>query len=174
MAQSTLKPGGMRAVVDIYKSVFVQGAYNLGSVIENFEVVTAGFTPGMTVDPVPSVGLEEQCTIGGDASVVVIGIAEVDFGVVANCSVAYTTTDSAPVLRPHWNPGALLRNLWRVTAGADTEAGDYWGTTSGTAGHLDQDLTTGVMIRGQDFEVAAAGTVQTLVGWFAVGPAGGI
>jgi len=163
---STLKPGGQRAYCDIYKTVFVQGAYNLGCVIQNFEVVTAGFTPGMTVDSVPSVGLEEQCTIGADASVMVIGIAEVDFGLSASCAVAYATTDSAKIIMPHWNPGALLRNLWRVTAAADTEHGDYWGTTSGTAGCLDQDLTTGVLIRGQDFGAAAPGTVQTLVGWF--------
>ena len=163
---STLKPGGMRAVCDIHKKVFVQGAYNLGAVYTNYEVVTAGFTPGMTVDPVPSVGLEEQCTIGANASVMVIGIAEVDFGLSADASVAYATTDSAIIIMPHWNPGALLRNLWRVTAAADTEHGDYWGTTSGTAGCLDQDLSTGVFIRGQDFGAAAAGTVQTLVGWF--------
>ena len=169
---STLKPGGSRAVIDDFKTVFVQGAYNLGAVYENFEVVTAGFNPGMTVDPLTTVGLEEQCTIGGDASVVAIGIAEVDFGVMASCATAYATTDSAIVIRPHWNPGALLRNLFRVAAAADTHPGDYWGTTSGTAGCLDQDLTTGVMIRGQDFATAA--TTTNMVGWFAVGPAGGI
>ena len=171
---STLKPAGGRIVNDYFKTVFVQGAYNLGAVYDRLEVVTAGFNPGMTVDPVASVGLEEQCTIGGDASVLVIAIAEVDFGIMASCATAYATTDSALLIRPHWNPGAMLRNMFRVTAAADTEHGDYWGTTSGTAGHLDQDLTTGVMIRGQDFEVAAAGSVATLIGWFAVGPAGGI
>ena len=171
---STLKPGGRRAVVDIHKTIFVMGAYGLGSVLENFEVVTAGFQPGMTVDPLATVGLEEQCTIGANASVVAIGIAEVDFGVLASCDVAYALTDSAPILKPHWNPGALLRNLARVTAAGDTHPGDYWGTTSGTAGRLDQDLTTGVMIRGQDFDGAAAGSVETLIGWFACGPAGGI
>ena len=171
---STLKPGGSRAVSDNFKTVFVIGAYGLGPVYENFEVVTAGFNPGMTVDPLATVVLEEQCTIGGDASVVVIGIAEVDFGVMADCTVAYATTDSAIIIKPHWNPGALLRNLYRVTAAADTHPGDYWGTTSGTAGHLNQDLTTGVMIRGQDFAAAASGSVNTHVGWIAVGPAGGI
>ena len=122
---STLKPGGSRAVCDDYKTVFVMGAYGLGPVIENFEVVTAGFNPGMTVDPLTTVGLEEQCTIGANASVVVIGIAEVDFGVMASCATAYNTTDSAKVLRPHWNPGALLRNLIKVAALADTHPGDY-------------------------------------------------
>ena len=161
---STLKPGGRRAVLDIFKTVFVQGAYNLGGVLQNFEVVTAGFAPGMTVDPLTTVGLEEQCTIGANASVVVIGIAECDFGVSADCTVAYNTTDSAPIIMPHWNPGALLRNLQRVAAGADTHPGDYWGTTSGTAGKIDQDVTTGVIIRSQDFEVAA--TTTSMVGWF--------
>ena len=171
---STLKPGGSRAVCDIHKTIFVQGAYNLGPVLENFEVVTTGFIPGMTVDPLPTVGLEEQCTIGANASVVVIGIAEIDFGVLADTDTAYVATDSAPILKPHWNPGALLRNLARVTALGDTHPGDYWGTTSGVAGRLDQDLNTGVMIRGQNFDAAAAGSVNTLVGWFACGPAGGI
>lgn len=171
---STLKPGGRRAYCDIHKTIFVMGAYNLGPVIENLEVVTAGFIPGMFVDPLTTVGLEEQCTIGANASVVSIGVAEVDFGVMADTDTAYNTTDSAKILRPHWNPGALLRNLARVTAAADTHPGDYWGTTSGTAGRFDQDLTTGVMIRGQNFDAAAAGSVNTLVGWFACGPAGGI
>jgi len=170
---STLKPGGQRASNDIFKTIFVQGAYNLGAVYENYEA-TGGITPGMTVDPMTTVGIEQECVIGADASLVAIGWAEVDFGVVANAAVAYVATDSIPVIKPHWNPGALLRNLWRVTAGADTHHGDYWGTTSGTAGCMDQDLTTGVMLRGQNFAAAAAGTVQTLIGWIAVGPAGGI
>ena len=121
---STLKPGGRRAVSNDFETVFVQGAYNLGAVYENFEVVTAGFNPGMTVDPKITVGLEEQCTIGANGSVVVIGIAEVDFGVMNDCSVAYNTTDSAILIKEHWNPGALLRNLQRVAAGADTHPGD--------------------------------------------------
>ena len=161
---STLKPGGRRAVVDDFKTVFVIGAYNQGAVYQNFEVVTAGFNPGMTVDPLTTVGLEEQCTIGANASVVVIGIAECDFGVLDNCSVAYATTDSALVIMQHWNPGALLRNLQRVAAAGDSHPGDYWGTTSGTAGKIDQDLTTGVIVRSQDFETAA--TTDNMVGWF--------
>ena len=161
---STLKPGGRRAVIDNFKTVFVQGAYNQGSVLQNFEVVVAGFNPGMTVDPLTTVGLEEQCTIGANASVVVIGIAECDFGVLNDCSVAYVATDSAPIIMPHWNPGALLRNLMRVAAAGDSHPGDFWGTTSGTAGKIDQDLTTGVIIRSQDFETAA--TTDNMVGWF--------
>ena len=171
---STLYPGGRRAYCDIYKTIFAMGAYGLGAVYENLEVVTAGFQPGMAVDPLTTVGLEEQCTIGANASVVVIGIAEVDFGVMASCDVAYALTDSAKIIRPHWNPGALLRNLARVTAAADTHPGDYWGTTSGTAGRLDQDLNTGVMIRGQNFDAAAAGSVETLVGWFNTGSGDGV
>ena len=169
---STLKPGGSRAVCDDYKTVFVIGAYGLGPVYENLEVVTAGFNPGMFVDPLTTVGLEEQCTIGADASVVAIGVAEVDFGVMASCATAYVVTDSAPIIRPHWNPGALLRNLMRVAAAADTHPGDYWGTTSGTAGKFDQDLTTGVMLRGQDFATAA--TTDNMVAWFNAGSGDGV
>ena len=169
---STLKPAGSRAYIDDYKTVFVMGAYGLGAVYETLEVVTAGFNPGMTVDPLTTVGLEEQCTIGADASVVAIGIAEVDFGIMASCAIAYVATDQAKVIRPHWNPGALLRNIMRVAAGADTHPGDYWGTTSGTAGKIDQDLTTGVMIRGQDFATAA--TTTNMVGWFNTGSGDGV
>lgn len=161
---STLKPGGQRAYIDDYKTVFVMGAYGLGPVLQNFEVVTAGFNPGMTVDPLTTVGLEEQCTIGANASLAVIGIAEVDFGVMASCATAYATTDSAKVIMPHWNPGALMRNLMKVDNGADKAAGSYMGTTSGTAGKLKADLTTGVIIRAQDF-IANAATAN-FVGWF--------
>ena len=160
---STLKPGGRRAVTDVYKTVFVQGAYNQGAVYQNFEA-TGGFAPGMTVDPMTTVGLEEQCVIGANASVVVIGIAEVDFGIVATAATAYVATDSVPVIMQHWNPGALLRNVQRVACAADTHPGDYWGTTSGTAGKLKQDLTTGIILRSQDFEVLAS--TASMVGWF--------
>ena len=161
---STLKPGGKRAVCDIYKTVFVQGAYNLGGVLQNFEVETAGFRPGMFVDPLTTVGLEMQCTIGADASVVALGVAEVDFGVVKNCTVLYAVTDSAPLILPHWNPGALLRNISTVDPGADKGPTSYYGTNSGTAGKFQADLAKGVILRSQDF--VANGATADIVAWF--------
>ena len=164
MAQSTLKPGGIRITCDDHKKVFVQGAYNFGPVYQNFEVAVAGFTPGMFVDPLTTVGLEEQCTIGADASVVVLGVAEVDFGTVKDCSVAYVATDSAPLILPHWNPGALLRNLPKVDNGADKGATSFYGTNSGTDGLFKADLTKNCFIRSQDF-IADLATAD-FVGWF--------
>lgn len=161
---STLKPGGKRAVIDDYKTVFVQGAYNFGAVYQNFEVVTAGFTPGMSVDPLTTVGLEMQCTIGADGSVVAIGIAEVDFGVMLNCSIAYNTTDSAILIMKHWNEGALLRNIVTVDPGGDVDATAFYGTTSGTAGKFKADITSGVILRGQDFVLN--GATANIVAWF--------
>lgn len=161
---SVLKPGGSRAVNDDYKTVFVQGAYNLGCVLHNFEVVTAGFQPGMFVDPKITVGLEMECTIGADASIVVLGVAEVDFGTVKNCSVAYVTTDSAPLILPHWNPGALLRNLVKVDAGADKGPASFMGTNSGTDGKFKADITVNCFVRAQDFIVS--GATANFVGWF--------
>ena len=155
---STLKPGGSRAVCDDYKTVFVQGAYNLGPVLQNF-------TPGMFVDQgAATVGTEEQCTVGANASVASIGVAEVDFGVISSCATAYVATDSAPIIMWHWNWGALLRNLPSVDPGGDKGPGTFAGTTSGTAGKWKiGTITTGANIRAQDFVANAA--VLDFVGW---------
>ena len=163
--ESTLRPGGIRAVNDDFKTVFVQGAYNLGGVLQNFEVITAGFNPGMHVDPgAATVGTEEQITIGGDASVIGYGVAEVDFGVLASCAAAYATTDSAPIIMYHWNWGALLRNLFTTDPGGDKGPGTFTGTNSGTAGKFQiGEFTKGANIRVQDFVVNGATT--NVVGW---------
>ena len=164
MGQSVLKPGGKRAVIDPYKTVFVQGAYNLGGVLQNFEIVTTAFRPGMFVDPLTTVGLEMQCTIGADASVVAIGIAEVDFGIIKNCGVTYATADSVPIIMRHWNPGALLRNIPTEDPGGDKGAGSFMGTNSGTDGLFQADLAKGVILRAQDFVVN--GATADIVAWF--------
>ena len=162
---STIVPGGKRATIDDHKIVFVQGAYNLGSVWQNFEIITAGFNAGMTVDMgAATVGTEMQCTIGANASVSTIGIAEADFGQIADCSVAYAITDSVPIIMYHWNPGALLRNLFTTDPGGDKGPGVWAGTTSGTAGKIQAaELTTGCNIRTQDFILN--GAVANIVGW---------
>ena len=164
MGQSVLKPGGSRAVNDIHKTVFVQGAYNLGGVLQNFEIAVAGFRPGMFVDPLTTVGLEMQCTIGADSSVVAIGVAEVDFGIIKDCTVTYAVTDSVPLIMRHWNPGALLRNIPTEDPGGDKGATSYMGTNSGTDGLWQADIATGVMLRAQDFVVN--GATADIVAWF--------
>jgi len=162
---STLKPGGIRAEIDDYKTVFVQGAYNLGGVLQNFEVITAGFNPGMhVIQGAATVGTEQQCTVGGDACVDAIGVAEVDFGVVASCATAYVATDSAPIIMYHWNWGALLRNIMTVNPGADKGPGAFCGTTSGTAGKFKQgNFATGANLRAQDFVLN--GATANIVAW---------
>jgi len=162
---STLKPGGKRGYIDPFKTVFITGAYNLGPILQSFEVITTGFNPGMFVDQgAATVGTEEQCTVGANASVAAIGIAEVDFGMLASCAAAYVATDSAPILMFHWNWGALLRNIKTVTPGADKGPGAFCGTTSGTAGKWIQGtLTTGANIRAQDFVLN--GAVADIVAW---------
>jgi len=162
---STLKPGGKRGYCDNYKTVFVQGAYNLGSVLQNFEVVTTAFNPGMfVIQGAATVGTEQQCKIGATGAVDVIGIAEVDFGVMKDCTVAYNLTDSAPIILYHWNWGALLRNVWSVDPGGDKGPGAFAGTTSGTSGCFKiGDLTTGANIRAQDFVANAAS--DPIVAW---------
>lgn len=164
MGQSVLKPGGIRIICDDYKSVFVQGAYNFGPVYHNFEVETAGFQPGMFVDPLTTAGLEMQCTIGATASLVALGVAEVDFGTIKNCSVEYAVTDSAPLILPHWNPGALCRNLVKVDNGAHKGPASFYGTNSGTPGAFKADLTKNCFVRSQDY--IASGSVADFVGWF--------
>ena len=164
MGQSVLKPGGSRAVIDPFKTVFVQGAYNLGGVLQNFEIAVAGMRPGMFVDPMTTVGLEMQCTIGADASVVAIGIAEVDFGIVKDCTVTYAVGDSIPLIMRHWNPGALLRNIPTEDPGADKGPGSFMGTNSGTDGLWQADLAKGVILRAQDFVVN--GATADIVAWF--------
>ena len=161
---STLKPGGERIVIDNYKSVFVQGAYNLGGVLQNFEIITAGFNPGMFVDPgAATVGTEMQVTIGATTSVMTIGVAEADFGIIASCATAYAAGDSAPIILWHWNPGALLRNLMTVNPGGDVPPYSFYDTTSGASGKFKLGSATGVNIRGIDFILNAA--TDNIVGW---------
>ena len=162
---STIVPGGIRAVIDDYKSVFVMGPHGLGAVYENFEIITAAFTPGMFVDPgAATVGTEMQCTIGATTSVLALGHAECDFGQIDNCSVAYQLADSVPLILYHWNWGALLRNLPTTDPGGDKGPYTFCGTTSGTAGRIQQaELSTGCNIRAQDFVLNAA--VDDIVGW---------
>jgi len=159
----SLKGGGKRAVCDIYKLVFVQGPHNLGCVLQNFEIDTAGFQPGMFVDPVATVGKEPEVTIGGNASVIAVGIAEVDFGQIATTGTAYAVADEVPIIMFHWNYGALLRNIPTVDPGADENWGAFYGTTSGTSGTWKADATTGVNLRGQDFVVN--GATAPVVAW---------
>ena len=162
---STIVPGGKRGTCDNYQSVFITGAYNLGSIIENMEVTTAAFSPGMFIDQAAAtVGTEMQCEIGASASIAAIGIAEVDFGQVASCAVAYQLADSVPILKYHWNWGALLRNIITVDPGGDKGPASFGGTTSGTAGKFKiGDITTGANIRAQDFIVS--GATDPIVAW---------
>ena len=120
----------------------------------------------MTVDPVAAAaGAEDNVTIGANASTDLLGIAEIDFGQLADTTVAYAIADDAPIIFFHWNPGALLRNIQMVNPAAALEPGTLLGTTSGTAGALKDDTTTAVCMRSYKYvaDPAAAFTCVAFI-----------
>ena len=149
---------------DVLSSVFVQGGYNQGKVIEHKEIETTAFHPGETVDWKTGAGGEDNVTIGGNASVHLAGIAEIDFGQISSCSTAYGLADDAPIIFFHWNPGSLLRNIQMVNPAAALEPGTLLGTTSGTAGSLKDDTTTGICMKSYKY-VADPAAAFICVAW---------
>ena len=134
---ATIRSSGDKIDTDIMRSVFVQGAWNQGKVIESKQGETAAFHPGETVDWTTGAAGEDNVTIGANASVHIAGIAELDQGLVADCSKDYATTDECPIIFFHWNPGALLRNIQMVDPTAALQPGTALTTNSGTGGSLD-------------------------------------
>lgn len=154
---ANIKSSGDRLSVDALKPVFVHGAWNLGPILEMKEIETAGFYPGYTVDPVATAAdQEDNVTIGGNASVILLGIAELDYGQISACTDAYSVADMAPIIYFHWNPGALLQHVYTADAAGNMEPGELLGTTSGVAGKLKDDTTTAVCMRNYKY-VADAG-----------------
>ena len=159
MINSILRSSGDKITVSINKPIWVQGAWNLGPIIETKEIETAGFSPGMFVDPVAvAAGGEDNCTIGASASVVALGIAEIDYGQLNVNTDAYSIADEAPIIFFHWNPGALLQHIWIVDPTTNLEPGTLLGTTSTVAGELDDDTTTMVCMRSYKYVTDPAGT----------------
>lgn len=161
---AAIRSSGDKIDTDILRSVFVQGAHNQGAVIEYKEIETTGFHPGETVDWKTGAGGEDNVTVGATASVHLAGIAEIDFGMISSCSTAYVATDDAPIIFFHWNPGALLRNIQMVNPAAALEPGEPLGTTSGTAGSLKDDTTTGICMKSYKY-VADPAAAFICVAW---------
>lgn len=163
MVGAVLRSTGDKLTVSDHKPIFVQGAWNLGAIIVYKEIETAGFNPGMTVDPVAAgAGVEDNVTIMATASTDLLGIAEIDFGQLADTTVAYAIADDAPIIFFHWNPGALLQNVYCVDPDAAIEPGELLGTTSGTSGYLKDDTTTAVCMRSYKY-VADGGAVDHML-----------
>ena len=134
---ATIRSTGDKAFNDIFSTVFVQGAYNQGVVLEWKEVKTAAFHPGEVVEWIAGAAGEDNVRCGQDASVHLAGFGELDLGQIASCSVDYTAADEVPVIILHWNPGALLRNIQIVDPTAALQPGTALTTNSGTGGSLD-------------------------------------
>lgn len=159
---ATIRSTGDKIDINDLLTVFVQGGYNQGLVLENKELETVEVHPGETLDWATGAGGEDNVTIGANASVHLAGIAEIDYGMISLCSSDYAQADDIPCIFFHWNPGALLRNIQMVDPGAALEPGTTLGTTSTVAGSLDDDDTTGVCMRSYKY-VADPGAAFTCV-----------
>ncbi len=162
---STLTTGGKRIACDDTKPVFVQGAYNLGAIIEQKELVTVAVHPGEGLDWGTGAGGEDSVTIMADGSTTPAGVAEVDFGLIADCSVDYTLLqDDIPCIFFHWNLGALLRNIVCVDTTAAVGLGSLITTNSGTAGSFDDTAGGGAYVL-RSYLYNASSTAFDIVAW---------
>ena len=133
---STIVSSGEKVVVNDLQSVFVHGAYNLGPVYEYAEI-EAAIHPGEGIQYADGAGGEDGFILMADGSSIAIGVAEIDFLQIDDCSIDYTTGDNIPGLLFHWNPGALVRNIPCVDQVGDTaKAGSYLHSASGAAGQF--------------------------------------
>ena len=162
---SVLKYGGQRIACDDTKPVFVHGAYNLGPIYEQKELVTVAVHPGEGLDWGTGAGGEDSVTIMASGSTTSAGVAEVDFGLIADCSVDYTLLqDDIPCIFWHWNLGALLRNIVMVDTTAAVGLGSLITTNSGTAGAFDDTAAGGSYVMRSYLYDASAGAFD-IVAW---------
>ena len=134
---ATLRNTGERISCDDDKYVFVHGAHNLGPVYTNLEILTTALHPGEGLSHPTGAGGEDNWLIHPDECISPQAVAEVDFDIVADCSVDYTVGDDIPGIRYGDNPGALLRNVvCKDQVGDVADAGKLLSTSSGAAGHF--------------------------------------
>jgi len=159
---STIVSTGEKISCDDTMTVFVHGAYNLGPVLENRLLSTTAAHPGVHVSHVTTAGGEDYFIIGPDATADSYGILEVDFALIADCSVDYThTTDNVPAIPYHLNPGAYLRNIVCVDpVSSDVSPDQLLCTVSGTAGAFIAHHTEMTMATEADNEGWPAGTTS--------------
>ena len=134
--KSVIRSTGEKIVDDDTKHVFVQGAYNLGPIIEHKEIATAGIHPGEGVDNAAGAAGEDTIVLMLDKSLNPLGVLEIDFGMVKDCSVDYAVSDDVPVIVFHFNPGALCRNIAIIDPSTHIKANQGLTSSSGTAGHF--------------------------------------
>ena len=163
---STIVTTGERIACDDTQTVFVHGAYNLGPVYENREVETAAIHPGEGIEHDKGAGGEDSYTLHTDASWTWYGVAEVDFGQIADCSTDYATGDDIPGIPYHMNPGAYLRNIVCVDPGAAVEPDTPLTTISGTAGAFLAHHTGDTFVDSDtsDGEAFSAATTEATIG----------
>ena len=119
---STLVNTGERIVCDDSMTVFVHGAYNLGPVLESRVLESDAVHPGEGIEHDKGADGEDSYTLHTARSATAYGLCEIDFGMIADCSVDYTVaTDDVPAIPYHMNPGAYVRNIVCVDPTADIE-----------------------------------------------------
>ena len=118
---STIVSTGERIACDDSMTIFVHGAYNLGAVLENRETGTDSIHPGEGIEHDKGADGEDLYTLHTVRSATMYGVAEVDFGQIADCSVDYPAGDDIPAIPYHMNPGAYLRNIVLVDPTAAIE-----------------------------------------------------
>ncbi len=160
---ATIVFSGERIVNDDTMTVFAHGAYNLGSITETRTLSTTAAHPGEHVDHVQTAGGEDSYIIGPDKTPYSYGILEIDFGLIADCSVDYThTTHEVPAIPYHMNFGAYLRNIVCVDpVTSDVSPDEPLSTDSGTAGAFQAYHTETVFVDSDnaDGEAMAADVV---------------
>jgi hypothetical protein len=131
---STIVSSGEKVINNDLQHVFVHGAYNLGPVLEYAEI-EAAIHPGEGIQYADGAGGEDGFILMADGSAIAIGVAEIDFLQIDDCSIDYTVGDNIPGLLFHWNPGALVRNISCADQVGDTAmAGTLLHSASGLAG----------------------------------------
>jgi len=131
---STLVNTGDKVDNDDEKIVFVIGAYRLGPVYINREIITTAMHPGEGYTFPTGAGGEDAFLIFPDKSPKVAGIIELDKGMIDDCTDDYTIGNDVPGIQFHLNYGAILRNIQCVDPPADVDAWSPMGSGSGTAG----------------------------------------
>lgn len=91
--------------------VFLNGAYNLGPVIEAREATTAVLHGGMGVIHTAGAGGEDDYTEHGNDSPLSYALVEVDLNQVDDAQAVYGQYDNVPALPYHLIPGAYVNNI---------------------------------------------------------------
>lgn len=91
--------------------VYLNGAYNLGPVIEAREATSANLHPGMGVIHATGAAGEDDYTEHGNDSALSYAIVELDTNQIADCQTTYAQYDNVPGLPYHLIPGAYVNNI---------------------------------------------------------------